>query len=74
MKIKLPVTWEQCGEVVIDDPSVHTIQEAVDFFNENQEHIPLPTEASYVDGSFMLTDSDPEVIMAMTDQKDIPLD
>lgn len=74
MKIKLPVTWEQCGEIVIDDPSVHTIQEAVDFFHENQEHIALPAEASYVDGSFMLTDTDPEVIISMTGQKDVPLD
>lgn len=74
MKIKLPVTWEQCGEVVIDDPSVHTVQEAVAFFHENQEHIALPTEASYVDGSFTLTDTDPEVIVSITRQKGVPLD
>ena len=74
MKIKLPVTWEQCGEVVIDDPSVHTIQEAIDFFNEHQEHLPLPNDSAYVDGSFMITDNDPEVIVSMTGQKDIPLD
>lgn len=74
MRVKLPVTWEQCGTIIVDDPSIRTISDAVAFFNEHQEHIPLPNDSAYVDGSFMLTDTDPEVIISMTGQKDVPLD
>ena len=74
MRVKLPVTWEQCGTVIVDDPSIRTISDAIAFFNEHQEHIPLPNDSAYVDGSFMITYNDPEVIVSMTGQKDIPLD
>ena len=60
-KIKLPVTWEVSGLIEIEASS---IEEAMKKFDENINYIPLPTHnGEYVDGSFDLTDRDPEFIM-----------
>lgn len=59
-KIKLPVTWEICGIVEIEAES---IDEAMEKFDEDIDYIPLPIHnGEYVDGSFNLTDRDPEFI------------
>jgi len=58
-KIKLPVTWESSGFVEVE---AETIEEAVNYFNENVDHIQMPYESDYVDGSFDLSDSDPDFI------------
>jgi len=57
--IILPVTWEVCGFVKVE---AHDIESAIELFNENPDSIPLPKESEYVDGSFALTDSDPEFV------------
>ena len=59
MKIRLPVSWEVCGMVEIE---ANTINEAMDIFEKTQDHIPLPDDFDYVDGSFDLTAKEPEVI------------
>ena len=59
MKIKLPVTWEVCGIVEIE---ANSIEEAIDYFNENCDNIELPKDGEYVDGSFCLSDNTPEFI------------
>ena len=53
-KFKLPVTWEMCGVVEVEAES---LEAAVDYFNENSDHIKLPTgeDVVYVDGSFNLS-------------------
>jgi hypothetical protein len=63
MKIKLPVTWQVCGWIEVEADS---LEEAIDNFNPNEHELPKNDEASYVDGSFELTDSDPDNIKAMT--------
>lgn len=59
MKIKLPVTWEVCGLVEIE---ANSIEEAVEYFNQNSSDIELPENPEYVDGSFVLSDDDPDYI------------
>lgn len=59
---KLPVTYEVCGWVDVPES---TIEEAIDYFNENMETIKLPTDTEYVDGSFQLSTEEPEEIEAM---------
>lgn len=59
MKIKLPVCWEVCGFVEVE---ANSIDDAMDIFQETSDHIPLPTDADYVDGSFDLSCYEPEVI------------
>ena len=59
MKIKLPVTWEVCGIVEVE---ANSIEEAIDYFNENCDNIKLPKDGEYVDGSFRLSDNTPEFI------------
>ena len=59
MKIKLPVTWEVCGIVEIE---ANSIEEAVNYFNENSDYINMPKNSEYVDGSFRLSESDPDFI------------
>ena len=57
--ITLPVTWEVCGFVKVEAAN---IEAAIEYFNENSDHIPLPTESEYVDASFALTNPAPEFI------------
>ena len=59
MKIKLPVTWEVCGLVEIE---ANSIEEAVEYFNQNSSDIELPENPEYVDGSFALSGDDPDYI------------
>lgn len=59
MKIKLPVTWEVCGLVEVE---ANSIEEAVEYFNQNSSDIELPENPEYVDGSFVLSDDDPDYI------------
>ena len=59
MKIKLPVTWEAFGIVEIE---ANSIDEAVNYFNENSDYINMPKNSEYVDGSFRLSESDPDFI------------
>lgn len=59
MKIRLPVSWEVCGMVEIEADSIN---EAMDIFMETKDHISLPDDFDYVDGSFDLTAKEPEVI------------
>ena len=51
----LPVTWEVCGFVKVKGK---TLEEAIENFERDADHIPLPSDASYVDGSFQLTSTD----------------
>jgi hypothetical protein len=60
MKIfKIPVTWEMCGFVKIE---ANTIEEAMRFVNEDEYDIELPNVSNYVDGSFALSTTDPEIV------------
>ena len=59
MKINLPVTWEAFGIVEIE---ANSIEEAVNYFNENSDYINMPKNSEYVDGSFRLSESDPDFI------------
>ena len=56
---KMPVTWEVCGFV---DVEADSLEEAIDKFEENCDNYELPENGEYVDGSFGLTDNDPEFI------------
>ena len=59
MKIKLPVTWEAFGIVEIE---ANSIEEAVNYFNENSDYINMPKNSEYVDGSFRLSESERDFI------------
>lgn len=58
-KFRLPVTWEVCGFVEVEAESV---EEAIEAFERDIDHIPLPDDSEYVDGSFGLTDPSVEFI------------
>lgn len=60
--MKVAVTWEMCGFVEIDAP---TMEEAMAYFNENSDDIPHPDDGDYVDGSFGLSSDEPEVLKAL---------
>lgn len=49
---KIPVSWEMCGYVHIDAP---TLAEAMEKVRVDNDDIPLPDDAAYVDGSFCLS-------------------
>lgn len=58
------VTWQSCGFVEID---ALTMEEAMTYFNENSDDIPLPEDGEYVDGSFELSSDDPEILKVLAD-------
>lgn len=60
-KIKIPVTWEMCGFVEVDADS---IEAGMSYFEENSDHIPLPKNGEYVDGSFALSCDELEFVAA----------
>ena len=68
MIVRLPVTWEVCGFVEVE---ADTICDAMDIFDETLDHIPLPSEFDYCDGSFDLAIKEPEVIQVYNE--DVPI-
>lgn len=53
--MKLPVVWTMAGYVDVD---ADTLEEAMDKFNREMDHIKLPQDGTYVDGSFALATDD----------------
>lgn len=59
-KVKLPVTWEMCGEVEVDVkatkdmPKEQIYRMAIDKFYDNFDKIELP-DGDYIDSSFSLS-------------------
>lgn len=64
--MKVAVTWSMCGFVDINAP---TMEAAMERFNEDCDHIPLPADGEYVDGSFELSSDDIETVKIMAGTK-----
>ena len=60
--MKLAVTWQMCGYVDID---ADTMEEAMEKFYEESDHIKLPRDGEYVDGSFELSTDDVDEMESM---------
>ena len=56
---RIPVTWEECGIVKIE---AKTLKEAMEIAYDEKGEIPLPSDGSYVDGSWSLTECDTEIV------------
>ena len=56
---RIPVTWSMCGFVSID---ADTLEEAMDIARDDDNFLPLPSEADYIDGSWDLSHTDVEVV------------
>lgn len=65
-KQRVAVTWQMCGFVEIE---ADTMEDAMDKFNEESDHIKLPTDGEYVDGSFELSSDDVDEMEAMASIK-----
>lgn len=59
MIIKLPVVYEACGVVEIE---ANSVTDAIEKFDRDLDHIPLPDKTEYVSGSFDLATRDEEYI------------
>lgn len=58
MFVRIPVSWEMCGWVEVEtkaDNIDDAMKEAIEIFNDTMDDIPLPDDASYVDGSFEMS-------------------
>lgn len=55
----LPVTWEVSGFVKVE---ADRLEDAMDYVKNNGDHIKLPRESNYVDGSFDLSQYEVECI------------
>lgn len=64
--MKVAVTWQMCGFVDIDEDSM---EKCMKKFEETSDHIKLPTDAEYVDGSFELSSYDVEEMKEMSKNK-----
>ena len=58
-KFKIPVSWEVCGIVEVE---AQDIDEAIEIARDEEGVIPLPTDSDYIDGSWRVSDADPEAI------------
>lgn len=59
---KVAVTWEMCGYVDIEADSM---EEAMEKVKEDMDHIKLPDNGEYVDGSFCLSSEDVDEMVMM---------
>ena len=55
----IPVTWEMCGCVKVE---ADRLEDAMDYVKNEGDHIKLPKESSYVNGSFDLSQYETECI------------
>lgn len=58
-KWKIPVTWQVCGFVYIDACS---LEEAMEIAKDEDGQIPLPIDGDYVDGSWVLSETNPDYV------------
>lgn len=67
---RVAVTWEMCGFVDIEAESM---KEAMEKMKEDMDHIKLPENGEYVDGSFCLSSNDVEEMIMLTilNEKDL---
>ncbi len=60
MKIwRIPVTWQCCAFVKVN---AATLDEALVVARDDNGVLPLPPESQYVDGSWELSETDPDFI------------
>ena len=62
--MKVAVTWEMFGYVDIE---ANNMEEAMKKFHSESDHIKLPEDGVYVDGSFQLTSDYVEKMEAMSE-------
>lgn len=62
--MKVAVTWEMFGYIDIE---ANNMEEAMRKFYSESDHIKLPEDGIYVDGSFRLTSNDVEEMEAMSE-------
>lgn len=58
---KIPVVWEVSAVITVTAP---TLEEAMEIARDEKEEIPLPTDADYVDGSWVLTENNIDDVRA----------
>lgn len=56
---KIPVTWEMCACIEVE---ADTLEEAMKVAEDPDGKIPLPSDGSYVDGSWVLSSTDRDEI------------
>lgn len=61
--MKIAVTWEMCGYVDIE---ADTMEKAMEKFNRDYDHIELPSNGEYIDGSFRLNSTDVEIMKILS--------
>lgn len=65
--MRVAVTWQMCGYVDIDAP---TVEEAMEEFLDNRDTILLPEDGKYIEGTFKLGIDDPELQKMFADISD----
>lgn len=61
MKINIPVIWEMCGMVQVE---ANSLEEAIAEFHRVEDDLPLPESSDYVDGSFVISTEDVDILQA----------
>lgn len=54
-RFSIPVTWEVWDKIEIE---AETIEEAIQYFKDNSDLIPLGIEPEYIDGSYKIDDGE----------------
>lgn len=72
MKVLLPVTWQVCGNVILEvdeDTMEKAVSRVMKTFDEIAYSIPLPTDAEYVDSSFEMSYEDEAILLELQDEQ-----
>lgn len=55
-EFKIPVSWEVCGEVIVEAEDLESAIEKAFNIEKYGEGFSLPTDSEYIDGSFKIDD------------------
>ena len=67
-KWKLPVVWEVFDMVEVEAES---LEEAIEWFKEHKEELPLGANPNYVDGSYQLSHDETQEISELAKELEI---
>ena len=65
---KIPVTWEMCAYIKVE---AATLEEAMKIAEDPDGKIPLPSDGSYVDGSWALSSTERDEIAILQEPNTI---
>lgn len=52
-EFKIPVSWTECGEIIVE---AKNLKEAYEYAKNSIDNLPIPEDSRYVDSSYQIDD------------------